>query len=133
VLYEKHSVTFLQQLMKVKRFQYFQHTNQSTHTNIFSTPINQHTPIFSAHQSINTHQYFQYTNQPTHTNIFSTPINQHTPTFSAHQSINTHHKILHFVFTSSSEWINYMYTLWLGSTNFLKTKNFKNLGVRRVT
>jgi hypothetical protein len=35
-------------------------------------------------------------------------------------AINTHHKTLHVVFTGSSEWINYMYTLWLGSTNFPK-------------
>jgi len=37
--------------------------------------------------------------------------------------MNAQHKRLHGVFTGSCEWINYMYTLWLGSTNF--TKNFR--------
>ena len=41
-------------------------------------------------------------------------------------SISTHHKRLNVVFTVSSEWMNYMYTLWLGSTHFPKTlKLFK--------
>jgi len=35
--------------------------------------------------------------------------------------ISTHHKRQPVVFTGSSEWMNYMYTLWLGSTNFPKT------------
>jgi hypothetical protein len=33
---------------------------------------------------------------------------------------NTHHKILDFVLKGSSEWMNYMYTLRLESTNFRK-------------
>ena len=41
--------------------------------------------------------------------------------FRAQQLINAQHKTLHGVFTSSCEWINYMYTLWLGSTNFAKS------------
>jgi hypothetical protein len=28
---------------------------------------------------------------------------------------------MHVVFTGSFEWMNYMYTLWLGYTNFLNT------------
>jgi hypothetical protein len=34
---------------------------------------------------------------------------------------STHHKTQHFVFTGYSKGINYMYTLWLGSTNFPRT------------
>ena len=41
--------------------------------------------------------------------------------FWAQQLISTHHKRLHVVFTGSSKWMNYMYTLWLTSTDFLKT------------
>jgi len=41
--------------------------------------------------------------------------------FWAHQLINTHHKSLHVVFTGSFQWMNYMYTLWLWSTNFPKS------------
>jgi len=42
--------------------------------------------------------------------------------------INTYHKRQHVVFMGSSEGMNYMYTLWLGSTSFTKNKgNFNNL------
>jgi len=34
---------------------------------------------------------------------------------------STHHKKMHVVLTGSSEWMKYMYTLWLGSTDFPKT------------
>jgi len=41
--------------------------------------------------------------------------------FWAQQLINTHHKTLQIVSTGSVEWMNYMYTLWLGATKFPKT------------
>jgi hypothetical protein len=41
--------------------------------------------------------------------------------FWAQQLISTHHTRLHVVFTGSSEFMNYMYTQWLGSTDFPKT------------
>jgi hypothetical protein len=45
---------------------------------------------------------------------------------------NTHHKKLNAVFTSSFEWINYIYTLSLWTQNFLKNSDhFENLGICR--
>jgi hypothetical protein len=57
----------------------------------------------------------------------------HSTIFGAQQLINTHHKRLHVIFTGSCEWMNYMYTLRLVSTNFPNSGHFKNLSVRRVT
>jgi len=46
--------------------------------------------------------------------------------FCAQQLISTQHTRFHAVFTDSSECMNYMYTPWLGFTNFPKTlKPFK--------